>query len=106
MSSSKHTHHKDPVPIQQSLSKGIVGSLVAKVQQLKSIQQLFTDILPTHLKAYCQVMNLKENILILKVNSAAWATRLKMDCPHLLKELRFHPLLESVKEIEIRIRPS
>lgn len=86
-------------------SANLLNQLKAKVAYLQQINELLKLELDPILLAHCCVANLRDNILILEIDSSAWATRLRFLAPSLLQKLRVHKPLHQLQEIQWYIRP-
>ncbi len=84
----------------------LLNTLLAKIQQLNSLQQLLSDALDVKLAKHCQVANLENGSLIVLTDSAIWATQLRFQTGDLLAKLRQHPLLYHLKNISCITRPA
>ncbi|AEW44325.1 hypothetical protein SCc_144 [Serratia symbiotica str. 'Cinara cedri'] len=62
-------------------------------------------LLPTELRLWCRVANIRQNILVLEVANASLMMRLRYEQPMLLSTLRVK-ILPSLSSIDIRINPS
>lgn len=86
-------------------SANLLNQLKAKVAYLQQINELLKLELDPILLPHCCVANLRDNILILEIDSSAWATRLRFLAPTLLQKLRTHKPLHKLQEIQWYIRP-
>ncbi|HSW71082.1 MAG TPA: DciA family protein [Gammaproteobacteria bacterium] len=78
--------------------------IVAKVQQLKQINEVFTACLDSKLKSRCVVGNIYADKLVVIAENAAFATQFRFYIPELLPQLRQkHPLLRGLKTIECKL---
>jgi hypothetical protein len=60
-------------------------------------------LLPQELAAQCRVGNVRDHILTVHINNAAWATRLRFVVPDLLPRLRTLADFADVTEIRLRV---
>jgi len=60
-------------------------------------------LLPQELAAQCRVGNVRDHILTVHINNAAWATRLRFVVPDLLPRLRTLADFAGVTEIRLRV---
>lgn len=84
----------------------ILGFIQKKVQELKKINQLWQKEISPDLSQHSCVANFREGCLIIELDSAAWATRLRYLIPDLTKKLMHDPLLNSLKQIDWYIQPN
>ena len=96
----------DPQPINGVLSSGHLHYLVRKARLLMSIDALLPTILPFEAAAsHVNAMNITEDTLVIEVDNAAWATRLRYSESELLDKIQMKPALTHIKRILYRIRP-
>lgn len=76
--------------------------LIQKTQQLTQLNQCLHTI-AVDLAAHCRVADIQGNCLILHVDNAAWATRLRYETPQLLKLLNPHPDFSNIEAIRWQI---
>lgn len=81
-------------------------SLVNKVNFLNQLNQRLQTLLDAPLAKHCKVANVRQNILILYVDSAAWGMKLRYFIPQLLEALRNDNTLAYISSIEYKIRPA
>ena len=86
--------------------QGILGFIQKKVSELKKINQLWQIEVSADLVQHSRVANFREGCLVIEVDSAAWATRLRYLIPDLNKNLVKNPLLNTLKHIEWYIQPN
>lgn len=84
----------------------LLSQIKVKVAQLQQLNELVKAQLDSSLGQHCCVANVRDNILILEVDSSAWATRLRYLVPELLQKLRTHKELNRLQEIQWYIRPA
>ncbi|MDQ8039839.1 MAG: DUF721 domain-containing protein [Rickettsiella sp.] len=92
--------------ILQQDPQSILGFIQKKVILLKKINQLWQAEIPLEICQHSRVANFRENCLVIEIDSAAWATRLRYLIPDLTKKLAKNPLLNSLKQIEWYIQPN
>ena len=85
---------------------GATDRLLERVQYHAGLERLLHENLPPELARHMRVANLRYDTLILQVDSAAWAARLRYLVPDLLKRLQQLPALASLAEIRLRIAPA
>lgn len=91
--------------ILQQDPQSILGFIQKKVSELKKINQLWQAEISPELGQHSRVANFREACLVIEIDSAAWATRLRYIIPDLTKKLVKNPLLNSLKQIEWYIQP-
>ncbi|MDR3492025.1 MAG: DciA family protein [Gammaproteobacteria bacterium] len=84
----------------------LLNTLLAKIHQLNSLQQLLCESLDAKLAQHCQIANLENGSLIILTDSAIWATQIRFQAGDLLAKLRLHPLLHHLKNISCITRPA
>lgn len=95
-----------PAPIKQLLQTehSALQQIFAKVQQLKQLNEVLVLCLEPKLKKHCIVANIYTDKLVVLVENAAIATRLRFCVPELLPQLQQkHPLLRNIKTIECKV---
>lgn len=96
--------HK-PITTLLSEASGGFHTLIKKAQELAMLNELIQNFLPALLKRHVSVANFRQGNLILFVESAAWATRLRYQIPTLLQSLRTDGKLYQLCTIDYRIKP-
>lgn len=82
-----------------------IAQIMQQAELLRQINHSFHQLLyDANLAEHCQVMSWKQGCLTIRVDSAAWATRLRFLTPQLLASLRIE--LKELKEICYRVRPA
>lgn len=69
-----------------------------------ALEQRLLARLPTPLQGHCRLGQIRDNKLILIVDSAAWATRLRFLTPQLIKQFAADDSV-TVDTLEVRIQP-
>lgn len=78
--------------------------LVTRTRQLKRWTALFRSQIENELAPHCYISNIEDTVLAVFVDSAAWATRLRFQVPHLLPILRkIHPVFAKLENIKVKI---
>jgi hypothetical protein len=85
--------------------RGTLSILHRKVAQLDKLTALLKNSLNDPLRQHCQVANLKDDCLVIMVDSAAWATQIRYLTPDLLKQLKRSPELQHVRTLHCYIDP-
>lgn len=97
-----------PRAIAKLLTKPTSGVFETTIQRSKQLSQLWQQLkilLDAELATHCQLLNVRDNQLVLACDSTVWATRLRYQIPTLLNVLREIPALEFLKDIQIKIQP-
>ena len=69
-----------------------------------ALEQRLLARLPAPLRAHCRLGRVRDNTLIIIVDSAAWATRLRFLTPQLVKQFSRDDSV-TVNKLEVRIQP-
>lgn len=81
---------------------------LSKLQQRATLLLKFTRavnaLLPTPLRPWCRVANIRQGVLVLETANASWKMQLRYEQPQLLFALRAQ-ILPSLSSIHIRINP-
>ena len=72
---------------------------------LHRLNRLVSSLLGDDLRLHCQVGNVRDGVLILYVDSTAWASRLRYQAPVLLKQLQQRKGLEALSQVEVKVLP-
>lgn len=96
-----------PRPIRRLLETEVrsLNGLMEHARRLERLAREIRAALPHPLADHCRLANVRRGSLILQVDSAAWATRLRYQVPGLLKQFRKHASLAQVTDIKIRVTP-
>ena len=97
-------HRKSSKQILASNSK--LKGLVHKTNYLNTLNQRLLTLLAPPLVDHCTIANVRQNVLIIYVNSAAWGMKLRYQLPELLEKLRGDKTLADISSIEYKIRPA
>ncbi len=81
-----------------------LGNLLERASYLMQLETLLTGLLDSDLAAQFQVAAARRNRLILISPSASWATRLRMQAPHLIRSLHAKGIRQ-IEHIDIRVAP-
>ncbi len=76
-------------------------TIVAKVAALQKTNQDVERFLDNELRGHCKVANFEQGSLVLVVNSAAWATRLRYLLPQLRTKLRNDAEMYNLRTIKV-----
>ena len=80
--------------------------LLQRGQYLHRLDRLFGKLLDSETRLHCQVGNIRDGVLIIYIDSTAWATRLRYQTPALLQQLQQRKGLEGLHQIELRVLPA
>jgi len=82
-----------------------LGSLSDKADYLCRLDRAVKALLSTDIAKHCQVANVRDNVLILHLNSAEWATQLHYQTTELLTQLHQQKCYAGLRSIQYKIRP-
>ena len=93
-------------PIQNILSNKYpqLGNIIEKAQQLEQLNNLFHSTLDTDLATHCQLAKFEQGEMVLIVDNAAWATRLRYTTPDTIKILSVQPEFHNLRTIRYKIK--
>lgn len=83
-----------------------LGSLSDKAEYLRRLDHVVKILLSADLAQHCQVANVRDNVLILHLDSAEWATQLHYHTAELLNQLRQQKCYVALCSIQYKIRPA
>ncbi|MDZ4263878.1 MAG: DciA family protein [Pseudomonadota bacterium] len=94
---------KAPKSVKQILSSKTVGmqGLLQHTQQLKQLNAQLTHLLPLPLSLHCTAAGVSQQTLTLLVESSAWATRLRLQAPSIIRGLQSF----NIKTLTVKIQP-
>ncbi|MDQ7048566.1 MAG: DUF721 domain-containing protein [Enterobacterales bacterium] len=97
---------KKPQTISHLLNhpKGDVQALLDQLKRIEAINQCLPNLLGSALSQHCRISNIRKNILVLAVDSPAWANKLRFKLPQLLDQFRQQGFINLVN-IEMIIQP-
>lgn len=102
---------KKPIPektletiLNQQDPQSILGFIQKKVIQLNQLNEIWQKNAPD-LAAHSRIANFREGCLVIEIDNASWATRLRYVIPDLIKKLVKHTPLKTLKEIKWYIQP-
>lgn len=101
---------KSQTPRPQSLREVLLGNrnlqyLQARVEYLQKTDLLLRSHLDSSLREHCRIANIRDNILVIFVESSAWAARFRFCIPTLLEKLKSEPELQGLKSVQVRVNP-
>ena len=86
------------------------SSALARLINRSSQQDAWTDqlraLLPQELASECRVANLRDQVLTVHINNAAWATRLRFLIPGLLESLGRLADFATVTDLRLKVVPA
>jgi hypothetical protein len=96
-----------PSPITELLQRSgcPAEGVLQRGQFLHRLNRLVGNLLDHDAKLHCQVGNIRDGVLILYVDSTAWASRLHYQSPALLKQLQQRKGLVALRLIEVKVLP-
>ena len=86
------------------LSSGVLGKMVARVDDLNRLGRIFCAYLPSHLHDHAVLIRMDQEGWEVHADSASWATRLRYALPNIRPMLGEHLGLDLPKP-RIRVRP-
>ena len=89
-----------------SQSKNELAYLIDKVNQLRELNEhLYSILEDPQLAKHCQIANFEDNILVIAVDSANWATRIRYISKDLIDKLSQVQPFHDLKAIRCIIAP-
>jgi hypothetical protein len=76
-----------PATIGSILGKSQFARLLASAGALAKLEAMVRELLPPPLHEHCRVLSVREQTLVLAVDSPVWAARLRFHSPTLVKQL-------------------
>ena len=73
--------------------------LMSRIKALRQWDRLVKRFIPEEFHSHCQVINLRQECLVIEVQHAAWATRLRYLLPQLTTRLQCEKLPTTIKEV-------
>ena len=93
----------DPKSITHCFKTGSLKFIVQKANRITALEKVLENFLPSEILPYCQVMNISHKTLILQLDNAAWATRVRYLIPNLIEA--FSQQKMPITSIQCRVRP-
>lgn len=87
-----------------STPSGEIKSLLDQLAKIQTLNNTLQSKLNATLSKRCRVANLRKNTLVIAVDSAAWANKLRFQLPDLLTEFRNEGYF-GLANIEIIVQP-
>ncbi|MEW5992881.1 MAG: DUF721 domain-containing protein [Candidatus Zixiibacteriota bacterium] len=91
--------------MQLLLGVGTTAPLLERVQYLQTLTTQLRSCLDSESASHVQVADLNGERLVIQVDSAAWATRLRYLGPQLLRCLRNGTELPPLQRLDVRVAP-
>lgn len=98
-----HFSKTDPETIDDILNKGSLAGILKKAKLLEQLNITLGRYISTSLSSHCQVMNYKNSIVVIGVDSATWLTKLRFEESNLLHALQNDRDTPNVLGIEYKI---
>lgn len=94
-----------PFQIGNLLDRSEASRLLTRARALGELDALVHELIPSPLNGHCHVMSVRDDTLIVAVDSAVWAARLRYQSSQLVKQLAG---VSSVKlrTVQVRVRAS
>ena len=85
------------------LDRSAASRLLSRARALGELNALVHELIPSPLNGHCRVLSVRDDTLVVAVDSAAWAARLRYQSSELVKQLAG---LSSVKlrTVQVRVR--
>lgn len=104
MQTRHDTFNSDPKSIDEVLHDRALDGIYRKTARLLRLQHIISNAMPEEYAAHCSVMNLQDGRLVVGVDSAAWATRMRYQTGILLERLREQPDCRDIQSIEFKVQ--
>ena len=93
--------------IQELLQRSsILEKLTARAAGFAQITQKVRDALDPAIASHVHVMRYQGGVLVLRTDSASWATGLRFTLPRLRTQLRATPTFQDLREIQLKVVPA
>jgi hypothetical protein len=102
---SKPIAEKTLTCILQQDPQSILGFIQKKVMELNQLNEIWRTENTADLAQHSRIANFRDSCLVIEVDNAAWATRLRYLLPDLKQQLMKHAALKNLKKIEWYIQP-
>jgi len=80
-----------------------LDTLLQHASWLRGLSEQFISALPLECLGHCQLANIRDGLLVVLVDSPAWATRVRLLGPSLLRDLRCHSAFQACQRIEVKV---
>jgi hypothetical protein len=94
-----------PFQIGNLLDRSDASRLLSRARALGELDALVHELVPSPLNGHCRVMSVRDDILIVAVDSAAWAARLRYQSSELVKRLAGLSSMK-LRTVQVRVRAS
>jgi hypothetical protein len=84
-------------------SSGVLYNLLQHLQLIKKLDMLLQAQLPAPLNQHCRIATWRDQVLVIHVDSALWAIRLRYQVPDLLR--RWQHEIPPVVKVEVKVHP-
>jgi hypothetical protein len=92
-----------PFQIGKLLDSSEASRLLSRARALGELDALVHALIPAPLNGHCRVMSVRDDILIVAVDSAAWAARLRYQSAELVKQLTGLSTVK-LRTVQVRVR--
>lgn len=92
----------NPKSVTHCFKIGPLKFIVQKANQITALEKVLENFLPSEIIPYCQVMNISHQTLILRLDNAALATRVRYLIPNLIEAFSHQKM--SITSIQCRVR--
>ncbi len=82
----------------------IIAELYRRGLIIHQLDQKLKEILDPACRLHFELANIREDIIVLLVDTSAWATRLRYNIPAILDICHKQPELDSIKTVRIKVR--
>lgn len=96
---------KDPRSIQELMGENTLGNIIKKAQILDKINRALYDLLTPEIRETTQVLNLKDNCLVLASSNSAIATRVRYQEEELIRAINRLDGVPEILRIDCVVRP-
>ena len=97
-----HEKHNDLHPVMDTFGHSPLGKIIQKAKYLLKLDQVMQTLLPPEFVNHVQVMNIKQGVVILGVDSAAISTRIQLMSADILSALQKKPGFKNVAGIQCK----
>ena len=92
-----------PSRIRSLLENSEASRLISRARALGQLDALVHELIPPPLNQHCRVLALRDDTLIIAADSAAWAARLRYQCPQLARQLAAVSSMNP-RTVQVRVR--
>lgn len=93
----------DPKSVTRCFQTGSLKLIIQKANQIAALGKILENLLPSEIIPYCKVMNISHQTLILQLDNAAQATRVRYLIPNLIEA--FFQQKMPITSIQCRLKP-